>query len=426
MSRKRVYLENYGCPANRFDLEVMAASLQKSGHSIVEDLKSADVLVINTCAVKKPTQDKIIHRLCFLRNLGKLIVVTGCLTKVDSEAIEKAVPDYLALLDPSSANRIAYAVEGDIRGRQYFSDKPVIKVESCKPREGRVFEIVPISEGCLGSCAFCCTRVARGRLFSYPVDKIVERVEWLVRKEVKEIWITAQDIGAYGLDSGYDLTVLLEKMCGIEGEFFLRVGMMNPNHALRMLDSLIKTYKNDKVFKFVHLPVQSGNDRVLRLMNRAYTANDFKRIVNAFRKEIPDITVSTDIICGFPGEDEEAFEDSIKLVKEAEPDVVNVSKFTPRPKTAATKMKQLPSQIVKARSEKMAALSKEISLKRNMRWLGWEGNILVDEEGTGSSMIGRNFAYKPVVVDAERALLGERINVKIREAATTYLKGSII
>ena len=248
----------------------------------------------------------------------------------------------------------------------------------------------------------------------------------MVFDDVREIWLTAQDTGAYGFDKDYNLATLLEEVCKIRREFFVRVGMMNPQNALEILDQLVKAFDNDKIFKFLHIPVQSGNDGVLKSMSRFYSVNDFKRIVDSFRKIMPDISLSTDIICGFPGESEKAFEDSLKLIKEVEPDVVNISKFFPRPKTVAATKKQLSSQTVKARSREMSILCKDISRKRNRRWLNWTGRILLDEKGKKSSIIGRNFAYKPVVLSGYVASLGKQVRVRVKKACPTYLVGELI
>jgi len=158
--------------------------------------------------------------------------------------------------------------------------------------------------------------------------------------------------------------------------------MMTPNYALEILDDLIQAYKDEKVFKFLHLPVQSGDDEVLRRMNRFYSVEDFGKIINSFRKEIPEITIATDVICGFPGESREAFERTIQLIKEIQPDIVNISKFFPRPNTPAGKMKSfVHPREVKERSRRLAELSKRISFERNKGWINWEGKILIDEEG---------------------------------------------
>ena len=200
---------------------------------------------------------------------------------------------------------------------------------------------------------------------------------------------------------------------------------MNPEHVLGILDRLIQAFMNSKVFKFLHLPVQSGDDDVLERMNRFYSAEEFKRIVSAFRAKIPRITLSTDIICGFPGESEDAFNRTVRLIKDAKPDIVNISKFLPRPRTPAAVMEQLSPTEVKNRSRRLSRIVKRISYDRNRLWLGWEGSILVDEKGKRDTLIGRNYAYKPVVIRGEENLLGESVDVRVTEALPTYLRAEI-
>jgi len=427
--KRSVYVESYGCSANKFDLEIMLAKLASGGYSIIDKAELADVILVNTCGVKKPTEDKILERLRVLGSLGKPLIVAGCLPKIDLDAIYRSAPSFAAAIDPYSVDRILDAVkdaEGGVRHKLYFSDKPGLKLLQPKVRLNRTIEIVQVAEGCAGACSFCCVRFARGRLFSYPKEIIVDRIRSVVAEGVREIWITSQDNGAYGLDIGSNLAELLEECCNVKGDFLIRVGMMNPNHALRILDRLIQAYKNEKVFKFLHLPVQSGDDEVLRRMNRFYSAEDFKRIVSAFRSEIPHITLSTDVICGFPGESEEAFNRTVELIEEIKPDVVNISKFFPRPRTPAAEMKQLPPAQVKSRSRRLTEVVRRISYERNRLWLGWEGRILVDEKGKHETWVGRNYAYKPVVVKSDRNLLGEFVNVRVVEAFPTYLKAEIL
>jgi MiaB/RimO family radical SAM methylthiotransferase len=241
----------------------------------------------------------------------------------------------------------------------------------------------------------------------------------------KEVWLTGQDMACYGKDINLNLVDLLRKVCAIEGEFLTRVGMMTPNQVLDMLPELTEAFRNEHIFKFLHLPVQSGDDEVLKSMNRLYSIREFKRIVEAFRKAIPNITLATDVICGFPGESQEAFEQTLRLIEEVEPDVVNVSKFFSRPKTFAEKMvPKVPPLQINERSEKMASLAKRISTEKNCAWMNWKGRILIDELGKQSnSFIGRNFAYKPVVVKSKnQSLFGNFVNVHVTRTFQTYLE----
>jgi len=292
-----------------------------------------------------------------------------------------------------------------------------------------VVSIVPAAHGCLGSCSYCCVLFARGRLHSFSVDEIVTRVKRDLDSGAKEVWLTGQDMACYGRDISVDLVELLKKVCEIDREFWVRVGMMTPNFVLGMLPELVEAFQNEHVFKFVHLPVQCGNDEVLKRMNRLYSVNDFGRIIEAFREAVPNITVATDVICGFPSESAEAFERSLRLIEDVKPDVVNVSKFFPRPKTRAEKMTPKVSPLeVTARSKRMADLAKRISLERNRAWMNWRGCVLIDERGKQpNSLIGRNFAYKPVVVKSKNeSLLGSFVNVHVTKTLQTYLEAEIM
>jgi MiaB-like tRNA modifying enzyme len=292
-----------------------------------------------------------------------------------------------------------------------------------------VISIVPVSEGCLGACAYCCVATARGRLRSYEPRDVVKRVRDDLAVGYREIWITSQDTGCYGKDLGTDLAELIHDVCDIQGVFKIRVGMMNVNAALSIIDKLVKTFRDPKVFKFIHLPVQSGDDGVLELMQRHYHIDNFKTVIQTFRKEFPDITVATDIICGFPKEGPEAFRNSLRLIEEAKPDIVNVSKFFARPNTAAAEMKQdfVPPLQIRNRSAQMSSIAKKIATENNERWKGWNGEILIDERGKVPGFwVGRNNAYKPIAVKSNSNLLGYFVEVEVYRTFPTYLEGRLI
>jgi len=423
-----IYAENYGCASNKFDFETMLGQLMVKGYQLSNAAAKADVILINTCGVKKPTEDRVIERIRRLSLLNKPLVICGCLPRINFEALQRAAPNFAAMLDPRSTDRIVKAVESAIKGERnniFFSDTPPSKMRLPKTRFNRIIEIISISEGCLGDCAYCCVRFARGKLHSYPQDEIIRRIEDAVSEGVREVWLTSQDSGAYGMDINANLARLLKRCSLIPGKFMIRVGMMNPNHTLTILHELIDIFRNKKIFNFLHLPVQSGDDEVLRRMNRRYTVEEFKKIVEEFRKEIPDLTLSTDIICGFPSEDPEAFENTISLIKEVKPDIVNISRFFPRPNTPAEKMRQLNVKVIKSRSRRLSGIVRKISLERNREWIGWEGEILVDEKGKGLSWIGRNIAYKPIVIKSRENLMGRFLRVKVTKAFPTYLEAEV-
>jgi MiaB-like tRNA modifying enzyme len=423
---RRVYIKSFGCPTNLADGETIAGCLSRASFDVVEETHNADILIYNTCAVKSPTENRMID---ILRKAprAKRLVVTGCLPLINLERLIAEV-DFDGVVGPAPGARIV-----DVVRRVDHGEKVVALVKDSKPSLGlpkvpinSVTGIIPINYGCLGMCSYCCVLFARGRLRSYSVKEIVERVEYDLASGAKEIWLTSQDTACYGKDATTNLADLMRRICEIKGRFFVRVGMMTPNQALEILDDLIEAYKNEKIFKFLHLPVQSGDDEVLRLMNRFYTVDDFKKIIYAFREEIPRITVATDVICGFPGESREAFEKTIKLTKYIQPDVVNISKFFPRPRTPAKKMMFLTPQEGKRRSRKMAELSKKISFDKNKAWINWKGTVVFDEKGKENSWVGRNFTYKPMVTKTSKNLRGKFLKIRVVRAFPTYLETEVV
>ena len=420
--REAVYFEVYGCAANMADAEMMAGLLEREGYRIVEAPDEADVLVVVTCVVKGPTEARMVHRISKLNTLGKPLVVAGCMPKAEGWLVRRIAPG-ACTVGPNSVRRVVEAVRSALSGRvvDVVEDDEEPKTGLPRKRLNPVVHIEEISSGCLGSCAYCIVRLARGRLRSYPPEEIVRDVERAVSEGCRFVWVTSQDTAAYRYED-VRLPQLLGMICEVEGDFHVRVGMMNPVNALEILDDLLDAYEDPKVFKFLHLPVQSGSDRVLKLMNRRYTVDEFKQIVSKFRSRFPRMTLVTDVICGFPGEGEEDFSETVRLLEEIRPDFTHVSKFTPRPGTPAARMKQLPTQVVKERSRRVSALTRTISLERNMEWVGWRGWGVVEKPGKGGGYVARNFAYRPIVLDVD-AELGERLDVVVVGAEATHLRG---
>jgi threonylcarbamoyladenosine tRNA methylthiotransferase CDKAL1 len=423
---KRVYVESFGCSANLADGEVIAGCLSEAGFEVVDCPQDAEILVYNTCAVKSPTENRVMD---ILRKAprDKRLVVTGCLPLINFERLKNEV-EFDGVTGPAPGDRIVEVLRRVAAGEKVIFlggfSKPSLRLPRIPVNP--VVSVVPINYGCLGNCSYCCVHFARGRLRSYSVDEVVERVKQDLVSGAKEVWLTSQDTACYGKDIEASLADLLRRVCEVEGDFFVRVGMMNPDHVTGMLDELVEAYKCGKVFKFLHLPVQSGDNEVLELMNRRYTVEDFRTVVQAFRKEVPRLTLSTDVICGFPGESREAFERTKRLIAGVQPDIVNVSKFFSRPRTPAEKMAALNPKEVKRRSKEMAELARRISFGKNRAWVGWEGTVLFDERGKGKSWVGRNFAYKPVVVKGGDSLVGRFVPVRVVNVFSTYLEAEVL
>lgn len=409
---KSVYIETYGCSANQAHSEVMEYSLVSNGFKVVENITKADTIVINTCVVKSPTENKIRERIKFLVNEypKKKLVIAGCASDVGM--FKEIAPNALFLSSHKSRDIV-----------KFFSK--LVRETDKKIRKNPLVNITEIASGCSGSCAYCIVKLARGDLKSRKIEEVSKEIENSIRDGCKEIWITSQDCGCYGLDIGTNLAKLLEKIVEIKGDFRIRVGMMNPAHIKPILKELVDIYKHPKVYKFIHIPVQSGSDRILQKMRRDYETMEFVRIVEEFRK-LPNVTLSTDIIVGFPGESEEDFNKTFELLKRIKPDIVNVSKFGVRPGTEASRMKQLDNKIVKERSKKLASLVREIGLEKNKKWISKRCEILISERGKRrNQFVGRNESYKPVIVEGKNNLMGRFLKVRISDFAITHLDAEI-
>jgi threonylcarbamoyladenosine tRNA methylthiotransferase CDKAL1 len=426
----RVFLKSYGCSANQADSEVLLGCLADAGYESADSISEADVVVVNTCAVKGPTENRVVEALKHVPKEKKLII-TGCLPLTSFERISRGIR-FDGLVGPAFGKGIVKVVDRVMAGEKVISldtsseAKPILSLP--RIRSNPLVSIIPINYGCLGSCAYCCVVFARGRLRSYNLEEITSRLREDLAAGAKEFWVTSQDVACYGRDFGAILPDLLDALVKIEGDFRIRIGMMTPNMVADIADELVAVFKNKKIFKFLHLPVQSGDDGVLERMHRCYNIQEFKNIVNAFRTAFSNLTLSTDLICGFPGETREAFENTLKLIREVKPDIVNVSKFFPRPKTAAALMQNefLEPTEIKRRSTVAAQLTRKTAFDRNQLWLGWTGEVLFDEKGKiPGTWIGRNFAYKPVVVKSEQNLLGQKAGVRVVKAYSSHLLGTI-
>lgn len=424
----RVFIKSFGCSTNLADSEVLAGCLTRAGYELVDHASSADIVVYNTCAVKGPTESRIVEALKQIPKSKKL-VVAGCLPSVNLERLLREVR-FDGVAGPAAGERIVGVVDRVSRGeRASVLESAAHRLPGLTlPRvhSSSVVSIVPISYGCLGSCAYCCVVFARGRLKSYDVTDIVHRVKDDLKLGFQEFWLTSQDVGCYGRDKDTSLAELLRALCVVEGDFKVRVGMMTPNMVMDMLEDLPKAFEDEHVFKFLHLPVQSGDDDVLKSMCRIYSAKDFRKVVDSFRRRFSELTLATDVICGFPAEDDAAFEKTLQLMEQVKPDIVNVSKFFARPNTPAAEMKEcfVPLAEIKRRSTRAAVLAKSIAFENNQRWVGWKGRILVDEKGkVPDSWVGRNFAYKPVTIKTEENMMGKSLSISVTEAFPTYLEG---
>jgi len=408
----KVVIETYGCTLNQADSKIMGNILNENGYEVEYGKYegNADYLIVNTCTVKSPTENKIIYRLRKLKGLGKKLIVAGCLASADTQKVMSIVPD-ASIITTSNVNKIADALKLIESGKNVVIDS-YNRIDKLQYglENSSVIARIPISEGCLSNCSFCETKFARGPLNSFSEELILRAVKNAVEQGSKEIELTSQDIGAYGADRKTNIAELLKKVVEIEGSFKVRVGMLNPEHLYKYFDELLEAYKNEKVYKFFHLPVQSGSNKILRDMNRRYTVEDFVSYVEEIRKKL-NASIATDIIVGYSTESEDDFEKSVELIKEIRPEVVNISKFGARPHAPASRLKQLSGKTIKERSIILSRIVREIEFNERNKHIGERREVLITEKNR-KSYTGRDNTYNEIAV-LGRVNLGESVEVEI-------------
>jgi len=423
MDRNKFYLETYGCKSNQADSNFIRAQLTKKFNEASED--EADFIIINSCGVIGKTKRKIVKRIKKFKKTNKKIILAGCLPIISPEVV-KLVDGAIGPQNITSINKVAKEV---LSGRKpkIVESKETDKSDLCLSRKEKesCVAIVPIAEGCLGECSYCAAKFARGKVNSFSGEKIKEKIERAVNKGFKEIQLTSQDNACYGADQGsFSLPDLLNEILSIKADFKIKIGMMNPQHAKRILPELISLYEDERIYKFLHLPLQSGDDSVLERMKRNYKVEDFLEVASEFRNSFENLLLATDVICGFPEESEDSFQKTKNVIKEISPSILHITRFSSRPETEASKMKDFPSRIKKERSRELHKLSRKMRLEENEKFLNKELKVLVTRKGKGSTYISRPQFYKAVILNKGR--VGEEHNVKIRNYEDNYLEGEII
>jgi MiaB-like tRNA modifying enzyme len=413
----RVYFEAFGCTLNKGESYRMAEKALEEGFGLAESPEEAECLVISTCTVIETTERKILRRISELAASGKPIVVSGCMAEIQREKVLSVAPR-ARMLRIDETERIGEFLGSTAPQR---ADSQLLT-----PPSDRVDVAIPIAQGCLGDCTYCITRLARGKLRSRSMDDIRKDVMRAVRAGFKEIRICAQDTAAFGVDSGGSLPELIRGIASLSGEYRVRVGMMNPSTLALVKDGVLKTFGLEKVFKFLHLPLQSGSDRLLELMGRGYTSNAWEAMVGDFRRAHNDITLSTDVIVGFPGETDVDFEESYDLIQRIQPDLLNITRFSAREGTPACELEgRVEGWKAKERSRAFTKLRSEIGKARNERLIGSTQDILLTEVVKEGTTVGRTSNYKPVVLKDELPL-GTLVRAKISGAEDAYLWGELL
>ncbi|KRZ88863.1 Threonylcarbamoyladenosine tRNA methylthiotransferase [Trichinella sp. T8] len=428
-----VYVKTWGCTHNSSDSEYMAGLMSSAGYGIVDDPSMADIWLLNSCTVKTPSEQHVQNELEKARALNKPVIVSGCVPQA-----EPSIPwlQGVSLVGIQQIDRIVEVVEETLKGNtvQLLNYKKVkgkrtagARLDLPKVRRNPLVEIIAINTGCLNNCTYCKTKKARGNLASYSIEEIIDRAESCISEGVKEIWLTSEDLGAYGRDIDCTLPELLKALTAkLPDGVMLRLGMTNPPYILDYLEEIGEILNHPCVYSFLHIPVQSGSDAVLRDMRREYNVDDFCAVVEFMRKKVPGITIATDVICGFPTETEQDFNDTLDLVEKYRFASLFINQFYPRPGTPAAKLKRLDTAVVKDRTRRMTQLFNSYEPYRNR--VGLKYQVLITERSFRGDdyLVGHNKFYEQILVANQPNLLGKKVWVKIVSCSKHSMVGELI
>lgn len=427
-----IYVKTWGCSHNNSDSEYMAGQLGAYGYKIIDNKEEADLWLLNSCTVKNPAEDHFRNYIKEAKSKEKSLVLAGCVPQGHQKS------DYiqgLSVIGVQQIDRVVEVVEETLKGNsvRLFSQKKEsgrkaggASLNLPKIRKNPLIEIIAINTGCLNQCTYCKTKHARGNLGSYPIEQIVERAVQSFSEGVVELWLTSEDLGAYGRDIGVSLPELLWQLVKVIPEgAMMRLGMTNPPYILEHLEEIAKILQEPRVYSFLHVPVQSASDSVLMEMKREYCAADFRHVVDFLREKVPDVNVATDLICGFPTETDEDFEETMELVKQYKFASLFINQFFPRPGTPAFHMQRIPAQDVKKRTKRVSELFQ--SYHPYTHKLNEIQDILVTEISHDKlHYVGHNKCYDQVLVPMQEGLMGKKVKVQIFETGKHYMKGRIL
>jgi len=435
-----INIQTFGCTANQNNSEILKGILMQSNYQLTNNPQIADILILNTCIVKQKTENKIKRKIQDLtknsKTKNKLIIITGCMSETDAEQIKKLNPkaillgthhfkDIVKLIRDYQQSKLT-----NKKQKEYLKYQDEQKLLLPKIPNNKLISITQILEGCRGDCSYCKTKLAKGPLFSYNQDDILKSIKSDLQQGAKEIWLTSQDCAAYGLDKHNisQLPELLKQILLINKKFKLRLGMSNPNHILPILDQLIEIYKSQKLYKFLHIPIQSASDKLLTNMNRKYKIKQVKQIIIKFKKEFPDITIATDIISAYPTETQKDHEQNIKFIKTHKPDVFNLSKFSSHKNTKAGKLKPLLINTINKRTTELMQLHRQTAQENKQKFLNQTLKVFINNKTKIPNIYeARDPNYNIVFIKSNnKNILGKNLNVKIKQIGVHHMIGEII
>ena len=427
-----------GCAANFGDGEKIARILSKKSEVSFEFPEESvttstqlEAFYLNVCTVKGNAGAMKLLRKAANTYPNVPVYITGCAPKDFREEAIRVVPQvqFTTLSDLENDPQFI-SISGNVTQDRTSERNGSITRHKNVLRESPFVGIVNIEEGCLDACAFCSTHLVKGRLHSFAPNDIVDQVQALVDDGCLEIQLTGQDCACYGFDIGTNLAELTQRiLTHVNGNYRIRLGMGNPRHVLGYQEALLDCFTDERVYKFIHIPVQSGSENILKAMNRRHTARDYATLAHAFTERFSKFTLSTDLIVGYPGETAVDFNDTLELLKETRPTVCNITRFVARPGTVAAHLESatsgthlesgnlaVPDTIKHERSAILAETFQQIALENNREWIGDECMVITEKPGHRSgTTIARNEAYRPVALQGSFPA-GQTLRVRIIDA----------
>ena len=435
LTNKQYCLITYGCQMNASDSERYAGQLEELGYTMTEDAELADVILMNTCCVRETAEDKVLGKIgefkhLKARNNDLIIAVTGCMAQEWQERLFKRAPHLDLVIGTHNIHKLidlikereekrGHALATDMDGNVFY-DIPTRRFQ-------KFFAWVPIMNGCNKFCTYCIVPYVRGREVSRPLEEIVEEVRNLADGGYKEITLLGQNVNSYGLDfkDGTDFSALLYAVEEIDGIERVRYMTSHPKDmTFAMVDAIAQC---SKVVTHLHLPVQSGSTELLKKMNRGYSAEHYLELIEYVREKIPDVALTTDLIVGFPGETEDMFQDTLKLLKKVRYDMAYTFIYSPRTGTpAATMGNQVPQEVKSDRLRRLMAMQNEISLACNKEMEGRDYEVIVEgpTKNDENHWFGRTSGNKMIIWENDGALaVGDTVPVHVDKGQTWVLKG---
>lgn len=430
---KKLKILTYGCQMNVADSERMAGLLKQIGYELTDDLNAADLILINTCCVRATAEDKVFGQIGRFKALKKenpalILGVSGCMAQKEGANLIKRAPHVDFVLGTGQSSEVARVVKDLERERKHFVDTSNVSgdipSEVFPIRGGQVSTFVPIMYGCNNFCTYCIVPYVRGRERSRQPEEIFAEISQAVAEGFKEITLLGQNVNSYA--GGMTFAELLSRADKIHGVERLRFMTSHPKDLSDELIAAIAGGKN--ICEHIHLPVQYGNDEILRRMNRVYTVEKYLRLVEKIRVSIPDVSLTTDLIVGFPGETEEHFSETLNFLREVKFDAAFTFIYSKRSGTPAANFPaQIDDETKHRRLEELMAVQNEISLAKNLSTVGSVVEVLVEGASKTDEKIftGRTRTNKLVLFNHGNERAGDLIRVKITQAQTFLLKGEI-